>query len=90
MAEKARNYVAIARAYAGAVAAGEIPACKWTVTACQRQLQDLEEAKSGKSLAASTGRKHRGSNGWVSKHSDVHCWLDSQISSAQKRLQWDD
>jgi len=46
MAEKARNYVAIARAYAGAVAAGEIPACKWTIKACERQLEDLKKQKS--------------------------------------------
>jgi hypothetical protein len=47
MAEKGKNYVAVARAYAGAAAAGEIPACKWTVKVCRRQLQDVEKAKSG-------------------------------------------
>jgi hypothetical protein len=46
MAEKARNHVAIARAYAGAVVAGEIPACKWTIKACERQLEDLKKQKS--------------------------------------------
>ena len=45
MAEKARNFVAIARAYAGAVAAGEIPACRWTIKACERQLEDLKKQK---------------------------------------------
>jgi len=46
MAEKPRNSVAIARAYAGAVVAGEIPACKWTIKACERQLEDLKRQKS--------------------------------------------
>lgn len=35
-------YVEAALGYARAVVAGEIPACKWTILACQRQLDDLE------------------------------------------------
>lgn len=35
-------YVEAALGYAQAVVAGEIPACKWTILACQRQLDDLE------------------------------------------------
>lgn len=34
-------YVEAALGYARAVVAGEIPACKWTILACQRQLDDL-------------------------------------------------
>lgn len=34
--------VAVAIAYAEDVAAGRIPACKWSKAACQRQLDDLE------------------------------------------------
>lgn len=36
------RYVEAALGYARAVVAGEIPACKWTRLACQRQLDDLE------------------------------------------------
>lgn len=36
------TYVARATAYAQAVVAGEIPACKWTIRACERQLNDLQ------------------------------------------------
>lgn len=36
------KYVDAALAYARAVVAGEIAACKWTRLACQRQLDDLE------------------------------------------------
>lgn len=36
------KYVDAALGYARAVVAGEIPACKWTRLACQRQLDDLE------------------------------------------------
>ena len=35
------RYVEAAQGYAQAVVAGEIPACKWTRLACQRQLDDL-------------------------------------------------
>lgn len=35
------RYVEAALGYARAVVAGEIPACKWTRLACQRQLDDL-------------------------------------------------
>lgn len=35
-------YVEAALGYARAVVAGEIPACRWTRLACQRQLDDLE------------------------------------------------
>lgn len=35
-------YVEAAQGYARAVVAGEISACKWTILACQRQLDDLE------------------------------------------------
>ena len=35
------SYVEAALGYARAVVAGEIPACKWTRLACQRQLDDL-------------------------------------------------
>lgn len=40
MAE-ARDYAAIALSYAQAVVDGSIAACKWTVAACQRQIDDL-------------------------------------------------
>ena len=35
------KHVDAALAYARAVVAGEVPACKWTLKACQRQLDDL-------------------------------------------------
>lgn len=35
------RYVDAALGYARAVVGGEIPACKWTILACQRQLDDL-------------------------------------------------
>jgi phage terminase large subunit-like protein len=41
-----RDYPAIARMYAEDVASGKIPACKWTIRACRRQLADLEKEKS--------------------------------------------
>jgi phage terminase large subunit-like protein len=37
------KYVEAAIAYAQAVVSGEIPACKWTIAACQRQLDDLDK-----------------------------------------------
>ena len=40
------KYVEAATAYAQAVVAGEIAACKWTIAACQRQLDDLEKPAS--------------------------------------------
>jgi phage terminase large subunit-like protein len=43
---KEKNYVAIAARYAGDVVSGKILACKWTIKACQRQIDDLEKAKS--------------------------------------------
>jgi phage terminase large subunit-like protein len=43
-------YVDQARKYAEGVIAGEIPACKWTKAACQRQLDDLERAAGGEWL----------------------------------------
>jgi phage terminase large subunit-like protein len=36
------EYVARSHRYARRVVAGEIPACKWTIAACRRQLDDLE------------------------------------------------
>lgn len=39
-------YVQAAAEYCRAVLAGEIPACKWTKAACQRQLDDLRRAES--------------------------------------------
>jgi phage terminase large subunit-like protein len=44
--EKRRDYVGIARRYAQDVVSGKIAACKWTIRACRRQLDDLEKAKS--------------------------------------------
>ena len=43
---KSKNYVAVAERYAGNVVSGRIPACQWTIKACQRQIGDLERAKS--------------------------------------------
>jgi phage terminase large subunit-like protein len=43
---KDKNYVAIAARYAGDVVSGKILACQWTIKACQRQINDLEMAKS--------------------------------------------
>ena len=43
---KEKNYVAIAARYAGDVVSGKILACQWTIKACQRQIDDLEKAKS--------------------------------------------
>jgi phage terminase large subunit-like protein len=43
---KEKNFVAIAARYAGDVVSGKILACQWTVKACQRQIDDLEKAKS--------------------------------------------
>jgi phage terminase large subunit-like protein len=43
---KEKNYVAIAARYAGDVVSGKILACQWTIKACQRQINDLENAKS--------------------------------------------
>lgn len=39
-------HVEAALGYARAVVGGQIPACKWTVLACQRQLDDLERETS--------------------------------------------
>ncbi len=39
------DYAEIARRYAEAVVAGDIPACKWVQLACQRQLDDLVRFK---------------------------------------------
>jgi phage terminase large subunit-like protein len=36
------DYCSIAKQYAEHVASGEIPACKWVRSACQRQLDDLD------------------------------------------------
>jgi phage terminase large subunit-like protein len=44
--EKRRDYVCIARRYAQDVVSGKIAACKWTILACRRQLDDLEKARS--------------------------------------------
>jgi phage terminase large subunit-like protein len=43
---KEKNHVAVAARYAGDVVSGKIPACQWTIKACQRQITDLEKAKS--------------------------------------------
>ncbi len=43
---KEQNYVAIAERYAGDVVSGKILACQWAIKACQRQIDDLEKAKS--------------------------------------------
>jgi phage terminase large subunit-like protein len=43
---KEKNYIAIATRYAEDVVSGKILACQWTIKACQRQLDDLEKAKS--------------------------------------------
>jgi phage terminase large subunit-like protein len=43
---KDKNYVAIAARYAGDVVSGKILACQWTIKACQRQINDLQKAKS--------------------------------------------
>lgn len=40
-----RNYSTIARHYAQAVVAGDVPACKWVKKACQRQIDDLARFK---------------------------------------------
>jgi len=40
-------YVDQARQYIAGVLSGEIPACKWTKAACQRQLDDLQRAAGG-------------------------------------------
>ena len=44
--KKERDYPAIARTYAEGVVSGKVPACKWTVSACRRQLADLQKEKS--------------------------------------------
>ena len=41
----ATQYATVARRYAEAVVAGEIPACRWVKFACQRQLGDLARFK---------------------------------------------
>ncbi len=41
----ATRYAIIARHYAEAVVAGDIPACRWVKLACQRQLDDLARFK---------------------------------------------
>jgi len=43
---KEKNYIAIAARYARDVVSGQTPACQWTIKACQRQIDDLEKAKS--------------------------------------------
>ncbi|NLX96504.1 MAG: terminase large subunit, partial [Rhodopirellula sp.] len=43
---KEKNYVAIAARYAEDVVSAKIPTCRWTIKACQRQIDDLEKAKS--------------------------------------------
>ena len=45
----AESYTTIARRYAEAVVADEIPACKWVQLACQRQLNDLARFKGNSS-----------------------------------------
>lgn len=42
-----KNYPDIARQYAESVVAGVIPACKWVIQACQRQLDDLARWSDG-------------------------------------------
>ena len=49
-----RDYPAIARKYAEDVVSSKIPACRWTVMACRRQLADLEKEKSAGFPTAST------------------------------------
>jgi phage terminase large subunit-like protein len=44
--QKQRGYPGIARMYAGDAMSGKIPACRWTVSTCHRQLDDLDKAKS--------------------------------------------
>ena len=39
------NYTAIARRYAEAVVAGDIPAGRWVRLACRRQIDDLARFK---------------------------------------------
>jgi phage terminase large subunit-like protein len=43
---KEKSYIAIAARYTGDVVSGKILACQWTIKACQRQIDDLEKAKS--------------------------------------------
>jgi phage terminase large subunit-like protein len=45
---EAGGFVAAATAYAKAVVARKVPACKWVVAACRRQLEDLKRARSDK------------------------------------------
>lgn len=45
MAAKPRPHVARALAYAKAVVAGKVPACKWVRMACQRHLDDLAASR---------------------------------------------
>ena len=42
---ESRDYAAIALGYANDVVAGTIAACKWTIAACQRQLDDLAKQR---------------------------------------------
>lgn len=60
------DYAAIARRYAESVTAGEVPACRWVVKACQRQLDDLVRFRGRKSpyrfnpvLTDRSGRQYR-------------------------------
>src|SRR5690606_26712190 len=45
-----RSYTATALAYARAVVAGDVLACRWVRLACERHLRDLERAKSDPSF----------------------------------------
>jgi hypothetical protein len=42
---KEKHFVAVASRYAGDVVSGKILACQWTIKACKRQIDDLENAK---------------------------------------------
>ncbi|KVC62693.1 terminase [Burkholderia ubonensis] len=60
------DYASIARRYAESVTAGEVPACRWVVKACQRQLDDLVRFRGRKSpyrfnpaLTDRSGRQYR-------------------------------
>ncbi len=68
----ATQYATVARRYAEAVVAGEIPACRWVKFACQRQLDDLARFK-GKAAPYQFNPKLRDREGRAFHSADNLC-----------------
>lgn len=58
-----KDYTRIAKRYAEDVVSGKIPACHWVKCACQRQLDDLQRAKTDSSWPYEFNKKQKGKLG---------------------------